>query len=154
MPSVKFLVKKYLSKQDLETVSAKIAEVERQTSGEIRVAIRHRRYWNERKLSLHELALKEFSRLGMQQTKHNTGVLILLLTSERKFHIIADKGIHARVEDGAWDRIAADMSAHFRDGNFVKGLSYAIETVGNELKQHFPRTSGDDNELSNEIIEH
>ncbi len=145
--------KRILTAQDLRELTAVIAEAEKETSGEIRVVVRHRRTWRERKLALHELALKEFHHLGMHKTRDRTGVLILLLLSERKFHIIADEGIHGKVAEGTWDRVAARMSAHFKEGKFLHGLSEAIRAVGNTLAGHFPRNPNDRNELPDQIIE-
>lgn len=150
---MKFLLRKYLGEEDIKAVTAKIAGVENQTSGEIRVSIRHRRQWRERKHSLHELALAEFTRLGMQRTIDRTGVLILLLMSERKFHIIADEGIHTKVAEGTWDSIAGGMSSQFKEGRFAQGICDAVEAVGNELRKHFPRKPDDRNELPNEVVE-
>ena len=150
---MKFLLRKYLTKEDLKLISAKIADVEHSTSGEIRVSVRHKRNWSERKFPLHEVALHEFTRLGMHKTKHRTGVLILLLMSERKFHIIADEGIHTKVEEGTWDRVAKTMAEHFKKGNFCKGICDAIGAVGATLIKHFPRRPDDRNELSNDVVE-
>ena len=147
----KGFLKEYLSEEQLRLIASKIAEAERNTDGEIHISIRHRRNWNERRLSLHELTLKEFHRLGMYKTAKHTGVLILLLFNERKFHIIADKGIHAKVAAGTWDRIADTVSTHFRQGNFLQGIFAAVDTVGSELQKHFPRTPGDENEISNKV---
>jgi uncharacterized membrane protein len=144
-------LKKYLSDEQLRSIASKIEEAERNTHGEIRVSIRHRRHWNERRLSLHELALKEFHRLGMHKTRKHTGVLIVLLFSEHKFHIIADEGIHTKVSDGTWDRIADIVSSHFKKGSFFDGICTAVETVGSELQKHFPRTNNDENEISNTV---
>ena len=145
--------KHLLSKQDLQLLSQKIADAESRTCGEIRVVLRHKRHRDERTLSLHDLALKEFHRLGMEKTQQRTGILILLLLSERSFHIIADEGIHTRVKDGTWDEIAAMMSDHFRKKNFTHGIAQAIEAVGKELSKHFPKKSGDTNQLPNDIVE-
>lgn len=145
--------KKYLSEDDLKAISGAIAAAELSTCGEIRVVVRHRRRWGERKLSLHDLALKEFSDLGMQTTKDRTGVLIFILFSERKFHIVADKGIHTKVEEGTWSGIAASMSSHFTQGNFRSGIIEAVKSVGETLSQYFPRAAGDTNELSNDVVE-
>ncbi len=145
------LHKDIFSKADFEQISAKISEVEKSTSGEIRLSIRHGRNWNERKLSLHELALGEFHRLCMQNTKERTGVLILLLISEKKFHIVADEGIHNNVKEGTWDEIAKNMSACFKEGSFLKGITEAIDSVGSVLKLHFPKNQLDKNELSNDV---
>lgn len=145
--------KPYFSKDDLNTLSAVIAEAEKKTSGQIRIVVRHSKHWNEKRLSLHQLALKEFHRLGMQHTRNRTGVLLLLLFSERKFHIIADEGIHKKVDDGTWDRIAEVLSAHFKEGRYVQGISDAVTAVGAELTKHFPRSARDTNELPNDVVE-
>ena len=144
---------KYLSKVDIKSLSGVIADAEKNTSGEIRVVIRQRRHWKERKLSLHELTLNEFYRLGMQNTRDKTGVLILLLLSERKFQIIADEGIHKKVEDGKWDKIAGSMTDYFIKGNYFEGIAETIRAVGEELAKYFPRKADDTDELSNEIIQ-
>ncbi len=145
--------KKILSKEDLDALAGEIGAVEKKTSGEIRVVVRHRRHFTERRLSLHDLALREFTRLGMHKTAMRTGVLILLLVSERKFHIIADEGIHRLVPDGTWDEVASGMSAHFREGRFQQGIAEAVHRVGNLLAAHLPPVPGDTNELSNEVVE-
>jgi uncharacterized membrane protein len=149
-----FFGNKYLTKNELQALSGVITEMEKNTSGEIRVVVRHHRHWKERKLSLHDLTLGEFYRLGMEKTRDRTGVLILILFAERKFHIVADEGIHTLVQDGTWDTIADGMSGHFKKGNFFDGIAEAIKAVGSELAKYFPRKSDDTNELPNEIIEH
>jgi uncharacterized membrane protein len=145
--------KKFLTKPQLQSLAMVIAEAEKSTSGEIRVVIKHRRKWNERKLSLHELALKEFYSLSMQNTRDHTGVLILLLISNRKFQIVADEGINSKVKEGTWDQIAGAMSGYFKDRRYFDGIAETVKSVGAELAKHFPSKSDDTNELSNEIIE-
>ena len=147
------LFKKLLSKADTGLIATKIANVERVTSGEVRVSILHRRAWNERNLSLIDLALKEFKRLGMEKTRDRTGVLVMLIMSERKFQIIADEGINSKVAPGTWERLASEMSGHFRLGNYVYGICDTIDSVGRELQEHFPRHHDDRDELPNEISE-
>jgi len=147
----KKFIRRFLSEKDLETIANLIAEVEKQTIGEIRVSIRERKHFLERKLTLHELALREFYRLGMEKTRQRTGVLIFLLFSEKKFHIIADEGIHRRVSDGTWERVADAMSAHFRRGHFCQGICEGIERVGKILAENFPTQAGDVNELPNQV---
>lgn len=146
-------IRQYLSDAEIKSITAKIAEAEEATSGEIRVSIRHRREWGEKKLSLRDLALKEFSRLGMRKTRDRTGVLIFLLMSERQFQIIADEGIHTKVTEGTWDRVAAAMTAHFRQGNFGQGICDGVAAVGEELKVFFPRKSDDRNELPDDVVQ-
>jgi uncharacterized membrane protein len=144
---------KYFSKEDLQSITRAIAAAERSTGGEIRVVVRHRRHWKERKLSLHELTLGEFHRLGMQNTRERIGVLILLLLSERQFQIIADEGIHRKVGDGTWNEIAAGMTAHFKSGNYLAGILEAVGKVGDVLHEHFPGRHSDGNELPDDVVE-
>ncbi len=146
-----WFLRRYFSDDDLRKIADAIGEAERATIGEIRVAIRQRRHWRERKLSLHDLTVQEFHRMGMQNTAERSGVLILLLINERKFHIVADQGIHAKVADGTWDSVAAGMSAHFRAGHFRDGIVSSVQTVGGILAEHFPRGDKTGNELSNEV---
>jgi putative membrane protein len=79
--------------------------------------------------------------------------LIFILFSEKKFHIVADEGIHTKVQEGTWDGIAAVMSSHFTKGNFRSGIIEAVTSVGDILSNHFPRKAGDTNELSNDVVE-
>ena len=150
---MKFMLRKYLSKSDLELIGRKIAEAEQGTVGEIRISVRHKRFWKERKLTVHQIALAEFDRLKMWNTEHRTGVLIMLLISERKFQIIGDEGIHARVADGTWDRLATSMTDHFHEGRYAQGLIEAVGEVGAELKQHFPSSGSAHNELPDTVVE-
>lgn len=146
--------KNILTKAELRHLATSIGEAELTSSGQIRIVVRHHRHWDERRLSLHDLALKEFHHLGMEKTRNRTGVLILILLSERRFQIIADEGIHKKVEDGTWDGLAHNLSAHFQRGNFQQGLQEAILEVGRVLTRHFPVTPGETtDELPNEIIE-
>ena len=43
------------------------------------------------------------------------------------------------------------MITHFKNGDFPNGLSNGIIKAGEQLKSHFPYTSDDTNELSNDI---
>ena len=144
-------IHRILSEQEMHRVTEVIAEREKTTEGEIRVALREKRHWGEGKLLLHQLALKEFHRLGMHKTKKRIGVLIFLLISERKFHIVADEGIHMQVEDGTWDMLAERMSRHFREGKFCEGICAAVRAVGDILAKHFPAKANNINELPNNV---
>ncbi len=145
-------MKNILTPDEMKAVAALIAEKERNTTGELRVAIRRRRHLGERKLGIHQLAIKEFHQLGMHRTKHRIGILIFFLLSEHKFHIVADEGINGRVEEGTWDRVAENMSASFREQKFFAGLCAALNQVGDILSKHFPDDGGTKNELPDDVV--
>lgn len=140
-----------LTKQELKKISDAIAETERETSGEIRVSIRKRRAWNERKLTLHEFALKNFRELGMDKTKGKSGVLLFFSLSERAFQIIADEGIHKKVGDEYWIDLAATLTSHFKEKKFCDGICKVVKEIGGTLAKEFPRQADDTNELPNDV---
>jgi uncharacterized membrane protein len=144
-------VKRIFAKEDLAAIASAIKEAEKTTAGEIRVSIRQKRGWRERKLTIEQLARKEFHLLRMTETKDRTGTLIFLLLRQKQFSILADEGIHAKVEDGTWEKIAKEMSEHFSKKNFRQGILHGVEAVGRELSKHFPRAADDKNELSDEV---
>ena len=146
------LAKKMFPQEDLTAIANAIGEAEKTTSGEIRVDIKQRRGWRERKASIETMARHEFHRLGMTATQQRTGILIFLLLKEKQFYILADDGIHTKVADGTWDAIAKEMSEHFLQQNFKNGIIHGVERVGQVLSQYFPAAPGDTaNELSNEV---
>jgi uncharacterized membrane protein len=145
------LVKQMFTKEDLAAVASAIGEAEKTTAGEIRVSIRQKRKWREKKRSIEEMARQEFHSLGMTKTKNRTGILIFFLLQDKKFFILADDGIHAKVEDGTWDKIANEMSNHFSQKNFRIGIIHGVKSIGVELSKFFPRKSDDTNELPNDV---
>jgi uncharacterized membrane protein len=140
-----------LTDEELRRVAATIAEAEEATSGEIRVNIHKRRSWSERKLSLHDLAVKHFHLLGMHQTKEKTGVLIFLCIKDRAFHIVADEGINTKIHQEYWDALAETMARHFKTEKFCEGICFAVREIGALLAKEFPVGDGDTNELSNDV---
>ncbi|HAP35282.1 MAG TPA: hypothetical protein DCQ28_04825 [Bacteroidetes bacterium] len=147
-----FFTKNILSNEEMTAIATVIADVEKETIGEIRVNIQKTRSFSDRKLSVYDLAIKKFFELGMDKTKDKSGVLIYLLLSDKKFQIIGDEGINKKVSKEFWDVLAMKMAEFFRNNDFVKGINHTIKEVGVVLKKEFPMKSGDTNELSNEVV--
>lgn len=132
---------------DPKRVEDAIREAERRTSGEIRVSI-SRFFWGD----VAHVADRTFTRLGMTNTKDRNGILFFLVPSRRRFVILGDEGIHARVGQEFWDEVAAAVSGQLREGNFTRGLVWGIEAVGEQLAKHFPyEAETDKNELPDAI---
>lgn len=138
--------RKLLRVIDREKVKAAIEEAERRTSGEICVSVAPL-FWG----SVEKAAHKAFARMGMTHTRERNGVLFFVVPSRRKFVVLGDRGIHQKVGQDFWNRVAAILSEKFREGDFTGGLLKGIEEVGLQLSTHFPYESGDRNELSNEL---
>jgi uncharacterized membrane protein len=92
-----------------------------------------------------------FRRLGMHKTADRNGVLIYLALKERSFAIIGDTGINSVVPIGFWDNIRDHMKMRFSEERFAEGLAEGIIMAGEQLKEHFPYTGNDINELSDTI---
>lgn len=139
--------RKLMKAIDVERVKAAIAAAERSASGEIRVSV-SRFFWG----SVRRVAEKAFVRLGMTATKDRNGILFFIVPSRKKFTVLGDAGIHAKVGQEFWDSLAGHMAEHFRKGAFTEGLVAAIEEAGRQLAAHFPcDPSTDVNELPDEV---
>lgn len=135
------------SPEDRERVKLAIGKAEMQTSGEIRVYID-----DECKEDVMDQAAFVFAELNMHRTELRNGVLIYLAVEDHKFAIIGDAGIHAKVGDQFWNKIKAEMLQRFREGKVTEALEVAILEAGEQLKQFFPRSSDDKNELPDDMV--
>ncbi len=135
------------TKEDLDSITEVVKKAELLTSGEIRVVIRS---VCDKGLSTKNQALADFEKFGLVSTRDKTGVLILIILSERQVEVLADKGINDQVPEGYWDGIVWTITNSFRNVGPCKGICEAVETVGQMLAEKFPRKSDDTNELSNE----
>jgi uncharacterized membrane protein len=139
--------KEFLAQLDQERIVQAIKDAERQTSGEIRVHIQPRVTGGD----LRTVAEKTFERLGMTKTALRSGVLLFIASEERQFMILGDKGIDEKVPPGFWDDIASKLTARFKNGEFTDGIVEAITAAGEKLKEFFPRSADDVDELPDEI---
>jgi putative membrane protein len=99
------------------------------------------------------LAWQQFFAQGLHHTRERTGVLLFVSLAERYVEIVADRGIHEKVTEGAWDAIVAAFIGHVKRGDIAQGFVSAIEGCGTLLAEHFPRPAEDRNELPNRLIE-
>ncbi len=136
----------FFTKEQQAHIRAAIKEAEGTTSGEIRAHV-------ESRLSgdVLDRAAWIFKRIGMHETEERNGVLFYLAVSSRKFAIIGDRGINAKVPEGFWDKIKELMEKDFSEGKFAEGLAKGILMAGLQLKEHFPHRKDDVNELTDDI---
>ncbi len=137
---------KFFTKEQQAQILASVKEAELETSGEIRVHIE-----SSLKGDVLDRAAWLFKKLGMYKTADRNGVLFYLAVNDRKFAIIGDAGINAKVPAGFWDDVSELLKKNFREGKFTEGLSEGILLAGKHLKTHFPHAIDDVNELPDEI---
>lgn len=103
------------------------------------------------KKAVHERALIEFMQLGLQETKHRTGVLLYISLLEHRVEILADKGIHQKVGDLFWADEVKRLVAGIRSKNAGESFSQTILSIGQKLNEHFPKEVNDKNELGDSV---
>lgn len=136
----------FFTSDQQEAIVKAIGEAEHATSGEIRVHIE-----TSCKVDVLDEAAWLFKKVGMQKTADRNGVLIYLALKERNFAIIGDSGINAVVPPGFWDSVRDHMQQRFSEGLFAEGLVEGVLMAGEKLKEHFPRSENDVNELPDAI---
>ncbi|MEA2823530.1 MAG: putative rane protein [Alphaproteobacteria bacterium] len=101
----------------------------------------------------HRAAHAQFMAHGVHLTPARTGVLIYVSLLPRRIEILADSGIHAKLDQAVWDEAVARLAGEIRNGPLSQALAHAIRDLGALLAVHFPRAKGDRNELPNRVIE-
>ena len=139
-------IKNYFTEIEKKQIVEAIKEAELNTSGEIRLHVE-----GSCKADVLDRAAYIFEKLDMHKTELRNGVLFYLAVADKKFAILGDAGINAKVPENFWDEIKETVISHFKLGKHADGLSLGIKMAGEKLKAGFPYQSDDVNELSDEI---
>jgi uncharacterized membrane protein len=133
----------------LDAIQRQIEAGEERHSGEVVFVVESElstaQLWAD--LTSRERALQVFGAQNVWNTAANNGVLIYVLLADRHVEIVADRGIDALVEPGAWREICDAMDAHFSKKEFEAGAISGVTAVSRLLETHFPAGEGQRNEL-------
>jgi len=136
----------FFTKEQQKRIVEAIGQAEHNTSGEIRVHIE-----KNCKIDVLDRAADVFAMLKMHKTDLRNGVLFYLSLEDRKFAILGDGGINAKVPENFWESVKEVVLEQFKLDNQTEGLVRGILMAGEKLKAHFPYQKDDVNELSDEI---
>ena len=140
---------KLLNTSDKQMLVQAIQAAEKTTSGEIRVHVESRTKKGDALTRATEIFFKQ----KMNATKERNGVLVYVAVEDRKLAIYADQGIYDKVGVEFWYNQVQEMTAQFKEENYVQGMSVVIAEIGKALTHHFPYDRvTDSNELSDEIM--
>jgi len=135
--------------EEMVRVENAIAEGELRHAGQVcfavEAALPAARVWQ--RVTPRERALEVFGLLRVWDTERNDGVLVYLLMADRDVEIVADRGIHAKVGDAAWEAICRTMETAFRQGRYAEGVAAGIAAISDLLARHSPRSGDSTNEL-------
>lgn len=140
---------KLLNASDKQQLVQAIQAAEKTTSGEIRVFVESKTKNGDALATAREIFFKQ----KMNATQERNGVLVYVAVSEKKLAIYADQGIYDKVGVEFWYSQVQEMTAHFKEGGYVEGMTKVVTAVGHALTDHFPYDRVTDvNELSDEIL--
>ena len=139
-----------LSASDKQVLVQAIQAAEKTTSGEIRVFVESH---IPKKQDALERATQLFFKNKMNETKDRNGVLVYVAVEDKKLAVFGDQAIHEKVGIEFWYSQVQEMTAHFKEGGYVEGMTNVVTAVGHALTHHFPYDRVTDvNELSDEIM--
>jgi uncharacterized membrane protein len=138
----------------MEAIERTIGEQERRHNGELRFAVEASLPLNDllRGVTARERAIELFSRLRVWDTEQNAGVLIYVLLADKRVEIVADRGIHLRVGETAWEAICGNMQREFAQGRFEAGALLGVRAISDLLATHFPPRPDNLDELPNKPV--
>lgn len=99
-----------------------------------------------------EAATVAFFREGLYRTRDETGLLIYISLYERRVHVLADRGIHARMPDGFWQDRVDGIVEGIRGGKPAPAICEAVAEIGRRMAGALPVRDDDTDELKNVII--
>lgn len=145
--------RRFLGDEDFDAIARAITNAEARTSGEIRIHLERRVPRGRRGVvgDVLERARDVFWSLGMHRTRERSGVLIYLAIEDRRFAIVGDEGIHARVGETYWASVRDLMAEKLRSQRPCEAILSAISETVRVLREHFPPRPDDTDELSDQV---
>lgn len=155
LPVTEWRVNHAFPSSTLLAIDRSIKTSEMEHLGEIRFAVEGAQDGKPlfKRQSARERAINVFSQLRMWDTEYNNGVLTYLLPADRAVEIVADRGIHVRVDSQEWQKICREMEMAFKQANYEAGVVSGIKAVTQHVEIHFPAVNSDQSELPNKSAE-
>ena len=147
----KFRATRKLVKEALQGIESKINSIELATSAELCFAIEGALTFPAllKRTSARTRAIQVFSNLHVWDTEDNTGVLLYFLIADRRFEIVVDRGVKAKIPQETWERVAQEMAEKLKCSPLAEAIVFALEKIGEELVQGFPATGKSKDEIPN-----
>lgn len=105
-----------------------------------------------RRARVRRAAMEQFLAHGLHITRERTGVLIFAALSDHQVEVVADEGIHSKVDQAVWADAVEALSRGMKNGDPATGFETAISLCGNVLAEHFPPRSSNPNEVADRLV--
>ena len=88
----------------------------------------------------------------LYRTRQENGILIYISVLEHRVWVLADSGINSRIKPEQWQEIVDHITTGIKEKRQGEAIGEAVARVGAILRDHFPITADDPNELHDLII--
>lgn len=105
-----------------------------------------------RRARVRKAAFRQFLAHGLHVTEARTGVLLFASLADHQVEVIADKGIHSRVDQSVWGDAVEALAKGMKRGDSAAGFEAAIALCGAVLAEHFPPAERDVNEIEDKLV--
>ncbi len=100
-----------------------------------------------------KMALTNFYKMGIDNTKNRRALLIFVAKRERLVKIIADDGISGMIPNDKWQEIVDDFIPKAKEGKFGEGILEILQKSEPMLVKLFPKDGTSEHKISNEVVE-
>lgn len=105
-----------------------------------------------RRARVRRAAMEQFLAHGLHITRERTGVLIFAALSDHQVEVLADEGIHSKVDQAVWADAVEALSRGMKNGDPAAGFETAISLCGDVLAEHFPPRATNPNEIADRLV--
>lgn len=97
-------------------------------------------------------AMQQFLAHGLHVTQSRTGVLIFAALADHQVEVVADEGIHGRVDPSVWGDAAEALAQALKRDDPAAGFEAAVGMCGSVLARHFPPGATNPNEVADRLV--
>ncbi len=105
-----------------------------------------------RRARVRRAAMEQFLAHGLHITRERTGVLIFAALSDHQVEIVADEGIHSKVDQVVWADAVEALARGMKKNDPAAGFEAAITLCGDVLAEHFPPRADNPNEIKDRLV--
>lgn len=105
-----------------------------------------------RRARVRRAAMEQFLAHGLHVTEGRTGVLIFAAVADHQVEVVADQGIHEKVDPAVWGDAVEVLARGLKRDDPAAGFEGAIALCGAVLAEHFPPGAQNPNELEDRLV--
>lgn len=105
-----------------------------------------------RRARVRRAAMEQFLAHGLHITRERTGVLIFAALADHQVEVVADEGIHSKVDQAIWADAVEALVTGMKRNDPAAGFEAAIGLCGGVLAEHFPPRPDNPNEIKDRLV--